>query len=146
MAILASSATRTLVVMMWKARQALTCVNRGGAHQRYDPVSKGNGGGKKHMSAIGSLPEMCSDSGVRFRTTLRFRAANGAVVSVAVDLPVAADETGQALEIARDAIAQVAAAQTRVSGSDPQDTIGPDDCGAAYWSWATPEGWRRSGR
>ena len=98
------------------------------------------------MSAIASLPKMRANRGVPFLTTIRFRAANGAVVSVAVELPVAADETGQALEIAREAIAQVAAAQSHESRSDTHDTIGPDDCGAAFWSWATPEGWRRPGR
>ena len=98
------------------------------------------------MSAIASLPKMRANRGVSFRTTIRFRAANGAVVSVAVELPVAADETGQALEIAREAIAQVAAAQFHGAQSDAQDTIGPEDCGAAFWSWATPEGWRRPGR
>jgi hypothetical protein len=80
--------------------------------------------------------------GVPFHTTIRFQAANGAVVSVAVDLPVAADETGLAREIAREAIAQVAAAQAHDLRPGPPDTIGPDDCGAAFWSWATPEGWR----
>ena len=45
-----------------------------------------------------------------FRSTLRFRAANGAMIDVSVDLPVAADETGLALQIAREAITQVAAA------------------------------------
>jgi hypothetical protein len=67
------------------------------------------------------------------------------VVSVAVDLPVAADETGLAREIAREAIAQLAAAQAHDLRPVPPDTIGHDDCGAAFWSWATPEGWSRPG-
>jgi hypothetical protein len=79
-----------------------------------------------------------------FRSTLRFRAANGAMIDVSVDLPVGADETGLALEIAREAIAQVAAALSDDPKPRPKHAIGPDETGALYWSWATPEGWRRT--
>jgi hypothetical protein len=98
------------------------------------------------MPEMTRLPEVRSeDEGAPFRTTIRFRAANGAMIAVAVDLPVAADESGRALMIAREAIAQVAAAQSDEAPSRLQYTVGRDDCGAAYWSWATPEGWRRPG-
>jgi hypothetical protein len=80
------------------------------------------------------------DKAVPFRTTIHFRAANGATVSVTVSLPVTADETGRALEIAREAIAQVAAAQFDESESGSEH---PAECGAGYWSWAMPEGWPR---
>ena len=69
------------------------------------------------MSAKTKLPEVRSDDKRGpFRTTIRFRAANGAMVSVTVNLPVAADETGRALQIAREAIAQLAAAQSDETG------------------------------
>jgi len=74
-------------------------------------------------------------------TTIRFRAANGAKVSVTVNLPVAADETGRALHIAHEAIAQLAAAQS--DEAEARAAVEPVDCGAGFWSWATPEGWRR---
>jgi hypothetical protein len=51
--------------------------------------------GEEDMSAIENLTEARSDKSVPFRITVRFRAPNGALVSVAVDLPVAADEAGR---------------------------------------------------
>jgi hypothetical protein len=98
------------------------------------------------MSEMTKLPEVRSDDNDGpFRTTIRFRAANGAMVSVTVNLPVAADETGRALEIVREAIAQVAAAQSDETGARAERVVEPNDCGAGFWSWATPEGWRRPG-
>jgi hypothetical protein len=98
------------------------------------------------MSAMTRLPEVRSDGrGGPFRTTIRFRAANGAMVSVTVNLPVAAHETGRAMEVAREAIAQLAAAQSDEAGAR-EHVVEPGGCGAGFWSWATPEGWRRPGR
>jgi len=78
-----------------------------------------------------------------FDTTVRFRAANGATVSVSVSLPAAGDDTGQALAIAREAVAQVAAAQSRGPGSRLARAVEPESDDAAFWSWARPDGWRR---
>jgi hypothetical protein len=109
-------------------------------------MSQGDGTGEKRMSAMTKLPEVRSDcKRGRFPTAIRFRAANGAMVSVTVNLPVAADETGAALQIAREAIAQLAAAQSDETGARAERAVEPNDCGASFWSWATPEGWRRPG-
>ena len=98
------------------------------------------------MSAITKLLEVRSDDeGRSFRTTIRFRADNGAMVSVAVDLPVAADESGRAMNIAREAIAQLAAAQSDEAGAREEHMVEPGDYSGGFWSWATPEGWRRPG-
>jgi hypothetical protein len=98
------------------------------------------------MSAMTKVPELCADDKRGpVRTTIRFRAANGAMVSVTVNLPVAADETGRALLIAREAIAQLAAAQSGETEARAERLVERDDCSAGFWSWATPEGWRRPG-
>ena len=62
----------------------------------------------------------------------RFRAANGAMITVAVDELLAQGSRERALEIAKEAIAQVAAAHEREAG-----------CGDAFWSWAAPKEFRR---
>lgn len=75
--------------------------------------------------------------------TIRFRAANGAVVSVTVAATVAAGRSKDAHSIAREAIAQLADAQGSLRHRcEPSDMA--DACGAQYWSWALPEGWRRT--
>jgi hypothetical protein len=91
------------------------------------------------------MPAMTKPTARPFHTTVRFRAANGASVAVTVDLPVAVDETGRALAMAREAIAQLAAGQAEEAAPRTEQPVGHDDCGAGFWSWATPEGWRRPG-
>ena len=77
-------------------------------------------------------------------TTLRFHAPNGASVVVTVHPSAVAGEYGRALDVAREAIAGLAAAQAPRSGS--RGDAAPAACGAAYWAWAMPEGWRQQGR
>lgn len=79
------------------------------------------------------------DAGPRLGMSVRFRAANGAVIVVTVRPPANPGSREQVLAFAREAIAQVASAQSeRVPGFGERKTEHAD-CGATFWSWATPE-------
>ena len=71
----------------------------------------------------------------------RFRAANGAMITVAVDELLAQGSRERALEIAKEAIAQVAAAQSRERPAPARERKA--GCGDLFWSWAAPEEFRR---
>jgi len=71
----------------------------------------------------------------------RFRAANGAMITVAVDERSAQGSRERALELAKEAIAQVAAAQSRERSAPAHEREA--GCGDLFWSWAAPEKSRR---
>ena len=71
----------------------------------------------------------------------RFRAANGALITVAVDDRSAQGARERALELAKEAIAQVAAAQSRERSAPARERKA--GCGDLFWSWAAPEKFRR---
>lgn len=66
-----------------------------------------------------------------------FRAANGTLIKVAVDERLAQGSRERALEIAKEAIAQVAAAQSRERSVPARERKA--GCGEFFWSWAAPE-------
>jgi len=95
------------------------------------------------MVAVTTAPEH-SNSGTAASAEAgkhRFRAANGAMITVAVDELSADGSRERALEIAKEAIAQVAAAQSRERPAPAREREA--GCGDAFWSWAAPEEFRR---
>jgi hypothetical protein len=71
-------------------------------------------------------------------TSVRFRAANGAVVTVTMDHVGAAQSREQVLAIAREAVGQIASAEVIHAPEIRHGRAELDDCGAAFWSWAIP--------
>jgi hypothetical protein len=82
--------------------------------------------GEEDMSAIENLTEARSDKSVPFRITVRFRAQTA--------------RWYLSLWICRWRRMKPAAAEPHELRLP--DAIRPGDCGASFWSWATPEGWR----
>ena len=83
-----------------------------------------------------SLTAESSEAGM-----LCFRAANGALIKVVVDERLAQGSRQRALTIAKEAIAQVAAAQSRERSTPARERKA--GCGDLFWSWAAPEKSRR---
>lgn len=70
----------------------------------------------------------------------RFHAANGALITVEVNERSAQGSRVRALELAKEAIAQVAAAESRERPAPARERKA--GCGDLFWSWAAPEKFR----
>lgn len=79
-----------------------------------------------------------AEVGATFAASVRFQAPNGAVVTVTIPRASAPLDRERLLTAAWEAIAQLA-----LQAGFPKPTVTAPgaiaDCGAAFWSWASPQ-------